>query len=247
MIRVHTLLSGIKGGRCPGNANKTELLDILSMIIDPMIRHLNLCHVALLANSCRSLRVLTSDEQLLHFLIHLLPSKNAQETRHRFLIPRKIKLEHMSLHRYSQQHAFVYAMQTYHGLEGFRREVVRRRAMLTTRRERATQLLQYQSRQRERRRQLVADAMRVVGLPMTFWDVHIHTIRFVYDVAITPEQEEFHLIHLIENICWKHYLDACTDFKDRVKARIDLFGYYPGLSRDIQQEFVRPLVWPWLE
>jgi hypothetical protein len=248
LIRVHTLLSGIKGGRCPESTNKTRLLDIFSMIIDPMIRHFDLCNVALLASSCRSLRVLTSDERLLFFILHLLPSKNAQDTRRRFLTPRKIKLENVALHRYSQQHAFVHAMTTYSGLEGFRRAVTKRRESTNRRRERERQLIAYQCNLRQRRRKLVTDAIHVVGLPLTFWDVHVHTIRFVYDLhTFTPANEELHLNRLIEGICWSHYLDAHTDFKDRVRQRRDMMGYYPGLARDIEAEFDRPVVWPWLE
>jgi hypothetical protein len=248
LIRVHALLSGLSGQRHPKDSSKTRLPNMLSIILDPMIRHLDLSHVALLARSCRSLRVLTSDDQLLYFLLQYLPSKNSQDTRCRFLIPRKVELHRVAQCRYSQQHAFVYAMKAYSGLEGFRDAVVKRRALVDRRRARIRMRQATELAHANRRTQLVIDAIEVVGLPQTFLQIRIHTIRFIHVTPpTTPDNEEIQLGLLIERLCWRYYLREYTDFKDRVLQRVEIMGWYPGLAGDIEDEFVRPLVWPWLE
>jgi hypothetical protein len=248
LIRVHALLSGLIGQRHSKDSNKTRLPDMLSIIIDPMIRYLDLGHIALLARSCRSLRVLTSDDQLLYFLLQYIPSKNSQDTRRRFLIPRKVELHRVGQCRYSQQHAFVYAMNAHAGLKGFRLAVVKRRALIDRRRERIKIRQATAFANANRRRQLVIDAMEVVGLPQTFMQIRVHTIRFIHITPpTTPNNEAILLGLLIEHLCWRYYLREYTDFQDRVTQRVELMGWYPGLASDIEDEFVRPLVWPWLE
>jgi hypothetical protein len=192
--------------------------------------------------------MLTTDVQLLHFVFGRIPSQNARDTRRRFFIPKKITLERVSMYRYSQQHAFMHAMQTYSGLEAFRYAVARRRVMADRRRERARVAQAILIAHTNRRRQLVKDAIEVVQLPQTYLQIQVHCIRFVHIMRpTTHEHEEFLLSVLIERVCWVYYLETHTDFGDRVKQRIELMGYYPGLQSDIEDEFTRPLSWPWLE
>jgi hypothetical protein len=248
MICVHNLLAGLSGQSRPKYSGTTQLLNVLSIIIDPMIQQLDLSHIDLLARSCRSLRVLTSDERLLYFLFQYIPSRNSQDTRRLFLIPRNIELHCVARCRYSQQHAFVYAMKTYSGLEGFRCAVVKRRAMVEKRRVGMRRRQAIERAHVHRRTQLVIDAIEMVGLPQTFLQIQVHTIRFIHiQPQTTPETEQLQLGILMEHMCWKYYLHNHTDFKDRVRQRIDIMGWYPGLTRDIEDEFVQPAVWPWLQ
>jgi hypothetical protein len=246
LIRVHTQLSGLAGQRRPQDSNM--LLNVLGMIIDPMLRHLDLQHVSLLARTCQTLRVLTSDEQLLYFILQFLPLKNAQDTRRMFLIPRIIALDRVAVARYSQQHAFVHAMKTHSGLEGFRRAAAERRAMVDRRRARARVREALLECARLRRRKLFTAGLEVMGLPYPILHFPLPiNVRFLTDFQnITFENEDFMLSVLLEALCWEHYLHEFTDFKDRVKQRVEIMGPYPGLTNDIQDEFTRPVVWPWL-
>jgi adenylate kinase family enzyme len=246
MNRVHALVAGLN--RSSSYSNKTGLIDMLGLIIEPLIRNLELGHVALLARTCQSLRVLTTNDQLLHFLFQYLPPKNAIETRLVFHVPRGVALQEVAKSRYSQQEAFLYAMKKYQGLEEFRRAVLKRKTVSDKRREKARVRQELARANVRRREELVNNAILVVGLPQTFLQIRVLSIRFIHILPqTTTENEELQLELLVERLCWRYYLHEQTDFLERVKQRIENVGWYPELSSEMEDEFERPEVWPWLE
>ena len=246
MNRVHTLLSGLH--LSSQGHHKTHLSDIFGLIIDHVINNLRMKHIALLAGTCRSLRVLTTDELLLSYVFTCIPARNALETRSFFLIPRKVALHETSKSRYSQHEAFICAMKRNFGLDRFRHAVSKRREQTVKRRQREQIRMDLKVANADRRRQLLINAMAMVALPQEFADIEVHTIRFIHLIPqTTPENEELQLELLVERLCWRFYLRTYTDFVDRVRQRLHLAGWYPGLTREIADEFDHPDVWPWLQ
>jgi hypothetical protein len=246
MNRVHALLAQLT--LSSQGHNKTQLSDVFGLVIDHVVKNLGLYHIASLAGTCRSLRVLTTDELLLSYLLTLVGGKNAKDTRSFFLLPRYVSLQNISQSRYSQSEAFQGAMQRYGGLEKFRHAVVKRREQNAKRIERALIRAVIMRANADRRRQLVINALAVVELPQVFGQIEVHTIRFIHILPqTTPENEELQLELLVERLCWRYYLRTYTDFSDRVSQRIEVTGWYPGLTREIADEYDLPDSWPWLE
>jgi hypothetical protein len=246
MNRVHALLALLT--LSSQGHNKTQLSDVFGLVVDQVVKNLSLQHIALLAGTCRSLRVLTTDELLLSYLLTLMPGKNAKNTRSFFLLPRYFQLQNISQSRYSQSGAFEGAMKRYSGLEKFRHAVSKRREQNAKRYQRALIRAVIRRANADRRRQLVINALAVVALPQVFGEIEVHTIRFIHLLPqTTPENEELQLELLVERLCWRFYLRTYTDFSDRVSQRIQVTGWYPGLAREIADEYDHPDSWPWLE
>ena len=94
---------------------------------------------------------------------------------------------------------------------------------------------------------MVTDAMAVLGLPANTHLIYAPAILFVNNVPPVPEWMEEHQLEIIvENVCWLYYLSTYTDFREQCEIRGDMMGEYPGLVRDVLQDYAKPPIYPWL-
>jgi hypothetical protein len=226
------------------------LLQILSSVVENVAPHLHLSHIALLARSCKALRVFVNDVGLLHYMLGFGPSLNSKDTRRRFLIPRAIPLRLVAKACYSQSYGLELAIQAHGGLKNFKNAWLKRREKTMRRRENAEKRLREKYRIRLRRIALVQRGLVTVGLGHIAPNLtrHIPYGMFIHNVAnVSLAREDFHLSIVIENISWDYYLVNHTNYIERIRERIEVMGNYPGLVGDIISEYTHPEVWPWLE
>jgi hypothetical protein len=248
MSDVHDLVNALTPNRENHPKGSSQLLYMLNVFIDQLLPYLDIKHVALLASSCKSFRVLTTNLRVLDYVFKLMPPLNAVNTRKLFLVPRQVKLVPIGRHRYDQVDSFVRSMNQHGGLENFRGAVTKRRHQTKMLREGVRVRKLYLQTHRIRRAGLVEDALDVVGLDFLGLVGRFNAcfLLFVNRLPTSPAHEEFLLAALIEKICWNHYLLYYTEFKQRCADRVEMMGEYPGLERDIASEFEKPEVWPWL-
>ena len=251
LTRVHAMVS-----RLGTDVPPAAFLNFFGVVMDQVLQHMDLESVAMLARSCKSLRVLTTDVELLSYVLQLVRQRNAFETRRTFMLSRSIPLCRTSRARYSQTYAFDVAMQAHGGLDEFRYAVSKRRKLITRRRDMAEARIQFHIRVRLRRIRMVTEALEVAGLPHmarintpNTTETHMQTamVMFLNTPFLSNGREEFHINRMLEQFCWEHFLKFHTDFDTRVQQRIDIVGTYPGIGRDIADEFQRPDVWPWMQ
>lgn len=251
LVCVHAMVSRFGMQYVPPAA----FLKTFDMVMDQVLQYVDLQHVALLARSCESMRALTTNVELLSYVLRLVRQRNAFETRRTFLLSRQITLHPTSRARYSQTHAFDVAMQTHGGLEKFRCAVWRRRQLTEHRRVVAEDRIKDRIRTRLRRIRMVTEALSIAGLPhmvhisAPYTATHIQAamVMFLNLPFSSDENEEFHINMMLEKCCWHHFLKFHTDFDARVQQRMEITGNYPGINRDIASEFERPDMWPWMQ
>ena len=224
-----------------------DVVHLFSVVIDLFMPHLNILTLGLMAQTCKSWRVMTSHVELLNYFLRLMPPSNSEATRLRFLIPRAMPLHRISRGFYSQPHSFILAIQKYGGLKGFRAAVEKRRVMTNNRRECQRNRLAAATAARVKRSGLVTDAMTVLGLPANTYMAFTPAILFVNNVPPLPKwMEEHQLAKIVDQVCWLHYLSNFTDFHEQCEVRIEIMGDYPGLFRDVMYDYTRPSIYPWL-
>jgi hypothetical protein len=247
LTRVHAIIERLDDGvvildPCAG-MNVTR---VLCVVMDQIMSRLNLHTVGMLAQTCSSLRIMTTDVHLLDYILHLIPGKNSEDTRRVFQIPRSIPLSRISRGLYSQAYSFHSAIQKYGGMNAFRDAVDSRRLVTRKRREITRARMTIAQALRDRREKLVTDAVLVLRLPPAS-RFHPSASLFINNVPpVMVHQEEVRLAFVIDRVCWMHYLVTYTDFTDKYEALQDVMGEYPGILRDVMDQFARPDVWPWL-
>ena len=249
MFLVHELVNGLDDAVVPGGSHKgvSHLNLLLRVVLDHLMPHLDISSIGMMARTCKSLRVMTSNGTLLDHLLLLLPQINSEQTRRRFLIPRSVALRRISRGVYSQPHGLKLAIDKYGGMDGFRKAVQKRHTLTIKRRKLVYDRYVQKLVTRANRLTVVSDAFEVVGLPPGTHLSYPAAILFVNNIpAVNIEIEDYRLSRIVECACWLYYLHHYTDFCERCESRREIMGDYPGLERDILQEYDKPLVWPWL-
>jgi hypothetical protein len=248
LLRIHAIIDRLDDGVVlpPDPEAGLNITQVLCVVMDQVVPHLDLASVGMLARTCKSLRTMTTDVPLLDYLMRLLPAKNSEDTRRVFLVPRCVPLARISRGMYSQSHGLHSAIQKYGGMEAFREAVESRRRLTLKRRTMSYKRAVDALAQRARRAAMVSNAVTVLRLPP---EAHYHPSARLFVNHVPPiavEQEEVRLTFIMDRICWMHYLAMYTNFTDQLATRREVMGDYPGLANDVMQEFVRPGVWPWL-
>ena len=248
MTHVHSIVQGIDCNDTHfDRISVVNFIKITSLVVDHVIPHLNLSTLGMLAQTCKSFRKLTTDVTAVDYVIKLLPQRNSRDTRRCFLIPRSVPLLKISRGVYSQAHSFHSTIQKYGGMLGFRDAVERRRKLTHIRRQTMIAKAFAERMSRDRRLQMIVDALAILKLPALS---RYHTTVTLFINNVPPVHvllEEARLSLIMENMCWVHHLVNHTDFTEHCQIRRALVGDYQELERDIMDEFARPDVWPWLE
>ena len=224
-----------------------DLVQLFRLVMDQIVPHLEISTIGMMGRTCKSLRGMTSNETFLNYMLRLLPHSNSLQTRRRFLIPRSMPLHRITRGFYSQPHSLLLAIDKYGGMKGFRTAVEKRRIVTTTRRNMANVRFAQREAGRMRRLDMVTDAMKVLCLPPNTRYKYPLTMLFVNNVPPVPqEMETYRIIRIVEGMCWLHYLTTYTDFHEACDNRREIMGDYPGLVRDVVEDYDRPTKWPWL-
>jgi hypothetical protein len=224
-----------------------NILQLFRIVMDQLVPHLDLSAIGVMARTCKSLRVMTSDGIFLRYILRLLPQSNCKETRRRFLIPSSMPLCRIARGVYSQSCSLLRAIETHGGMDGFRTAVAKRRIVTIKRRKMSHDRFLLVLVARKRRMTMLTDAMEVLGLPHSAHMSYPPSMLFVNNVPPIPlEIEEFRLSRIVECVCWCHYLRSYTNFHEACETRREVMGDYPGLERDVVEEYDRPEAWPWL-
>jgi len=247
LARVHVLVQMFDGREhVAGAPSVMSVTQLMSVVIDHIVPHMDLSTIGMLAQTCKSFQALTSDIGLLDYVMHLLPQRNSKATRRRFLIPHSTPLSRISRGLYSQAHSLHSAIQKYGGMHEFRDAVMRRRKLTIRRREMVHTRAAIERTSRERRLHMVINAVDVLMLPVLS-RYRAAATMFINNVPPIHESlEEGRLSVILDNMCWAHHLVFHTDFSEQCEIRRELVGDYEGLERDVMNGIIRPDVWPWL-
>lgn len=246
LTRIHEILIGLEDGVVSCRPH-VSLVQIFRLVIDQLTPHLDISTIGIIARTCKSLSVMTSDVTFLDYLLRLIPSSNSEQTRRRFLIPRTAPICRISRGLYSQSDSLHLAIQKYGGMNEFRYAVEKRRIMTIKRRNQKRERLLQATIARMRRSIMVTDAMEVLGLPADTHLLYPPAILFINNIPPIPMiLAEIRLARIVETVCWLFYLRNYTDFYEACETRREIMGDYPGLTRDVSDDYEKPLKWPWL-
>jgi hypothetical protein len=245
VTHIHLLLQGVDESS-QDSLIIVNMKQVISFVMDHILPHMFLATVGLLAQTRKSFRFLTSDVPFLGYLMKLLPLQNSECTRRCFLLPRPVSLFRISRGMYCQAYSLHSAIQKYGGLHNFRVAVERRRKLTIKRREMRSKRALVAKTSRDRRLQMIINAVDVLMLPVHYRHHTLATL-FINNIPPIPVSfEEERISVIVENICWVQYLVNYTDFCEQCENRRGQIGEYEGLERDVMHEFTKPEIWPWL-
>jgi hypothetical protein len=222
------------------SSSPNELQQMLSMALEALLPHVNLKQFSLLTRSCKALRFLTANIRWLYYCLQHLPPCNAVQTRSVFVLPvrSELQLHNVQRARYMQHSAFQNALVHHGSLLKLRAAYARRNRLRATRETRAQK---YEARLRGLREALVADGLP----PSIMWTTTIG-LHFRYQCQWFPDSLFPTLLRQVTYKLQKHwYLTRHTDFLERLREHVALFGEYVGAYNNVSEFYTLPERWPW--